>query len=347
MTRTLDFHFLVLRNGAIFDELQPIKNATPLLYMNESSEIKTSLTGDFAENSQVNWLTDQIRPEIEIDGIRHPLGIFLPATVTPTEDENTKSVHLEAYDRCWLVRDNYTETIRHFSAGSNYVEIVRQLLTECGIAVMLVTPSTATLVEDREDWNVGTSLLQIVNDLLKEINYNPLWFNAQGAAIVAPARAPSVENIQHTLDSSQVTSLMLPQIRQETDVYQAPNVFICIVSNADKSGPLVATAENNNPQSPLSIPRRGRRIVSVQRLDNVASQADLEAHATKLRNESLFTGETITVRTALLPGFGVDDITALHYGEISALCVERAWSMELRVGGSMMHKLERVVIALD
>lgn len=347
MTRTVDFRYVVLRNGADFDELHPIRNSSPLIIMNETSEIKTSLSGDFAANDAVNWLTDMIRPELVIDGVRHPLGVYLPATVTPIQDESTKSVHIEAYDRCWLVRDNYTETIRHFASGSNYVDIVKQLLTEAGIVMMVATPSAATLTEDREDWDIGTSLLDIVNDLLAEINYNPVWFNAQGAAVVGPARVPSVDNIDHTLDDSNVRSLLLPQIRRETDIYQAPNVFVCVVSNADKNAAMVATAENTNPQSPLSIPRRGRRIVSIRKLDNIASQTALEAYAARLRNESLFTGETITVRTGLLPGFGVDDITSLHYGDLAAICVERSWTMELRVGGSMTHKLERVVIALE
>ena len=346
MIRTVDFRFIVTRGGADYSELQPIRNAKPTVFMNESTEIKTSLSGDFAQNDAVDWLTDQIRAELVIDGVRHPIGVFLPATVTPIEDENTKSVHVEAYDRCWLVRDNYTETIRHFAAGSSYITIVKQLLTECDIAVQIVTPSTATLAEDREDWDIGTSLLSIVNDLLGEINYNPLWFDATGAAIVEPASVPSAENIEHTLDDSNVESLLLPEIRRETDVYQAPNVFVCVVSNADKSAAMVATAVNDNPQSPLSIPRRGRRIVQIERLDNIASQAELEAYAARLRNESLFTGETITVRTGLLPGFGVADVTALHYGDLAAICIERSWTMELAVGGRMTHKLEKVVIAL-
>lgn len=347
MTRTVDFRYIVVRNGADFTELRPIRDASPLLIMNESAEIKMSFSGSFAADDSINWLTDQIRPELVIDGVASPLGVYLPATVTPSEDESTRSVQVEAYDRCWLVRDTYTETMRHFSAGSLYTDVVRQLLTEAGIVLMIVTPSAAALTEDREDWDIGTSLLQIVNDLLAEINYNPLWFDAAGAAIVTPVRTPTAENIDHMLDSENVQSLLLPQIRQETDIYQAPNVFVCYVSNADKQGPMVATAENRNPQSPLSIPRRGRRIVQFMRLDNIASQEELDAYAARLRNESLSTGETVTVRTALLPGFGVNDVTALHYGDLASICIERGFSMELRVGGSMTHRLERVVIALE
>lgn len=347
LTRTIDSRFVVTRNGADYTELQPIRSSDPMVYMDETAEIKVSMSGDFAVNDAVNWLTDQIRPELNVDGVWTPLGVFLPATVRPTKDESAQSVHMEAYDRTWLVRDNYTETILHFNAGRKYTDVVKQLLTAAGVVVMLVTPSSAVLTEAREDWAVGTSYLTIINKLLSEINYNPLWFNSQGAAVIEPASVPDADSIKHILDSSNVRSLLLPQISRETDVYQAPNVFVCIVSNADKSGPMVARAVNNNLQSPLSVARRGRRIVKVVNVDNIASQTELQAYADRLCSESLFTGETITVKTALLPGYGVGDITALHYDDLTAICIERAWTMEIRPGGSMTHKLERVVVALE
>ena len=60
----------------------------------------------------------------------------------------------------------------------------------------------------------------------------------------------------------------------------------------------------------------------------------------------MLTGETIEIATALLPNFGVDDVVALIYDDISTICVERAWEMRLEVGGEMRHTLEKVVIAL-
>ena len=58
----------------------------------------------------------------------------------------------------------------------------------------------------------------------------------------------------------------------------------------------------------------------------------------------MITGETIVVQTGLLPGFGVDDVTAIRYGDLFAVCRERAYSISLNVGGIMQHTLERVVV---
>lgn len=349
--RTVSFKYKLIRNGGEMGFLYPAAGSAPVIRMDDSAEIKTSLGGVFdvhaldVDGNEItpNWLTDEIQPVLEIDGVSSPLGVFLPATVTPEEKNGIQTLSIEAYDRCWRVRDTASETRVYFAAGTNYLDAVVQLLTAAGIALVVKTTTTATLTEARQDWDVGTSYLTIVNELLDEINYNPLWFNERGAAVLEPASTPTAGSIEHTLDASNVESLMLPQISRTTDVYRAPNVFLCVCSNADKSGPLVATAENTNPQSPLSIMRRGRRIMSVQRVNNIASQAELQAYANRLCNESVLTGETIRVSTALLPGFGVADVTAIHYGDLAAVCIERAWSMELRVGGSMQHTLERVV----
>ena len=58
-------------------------------------------------------------------------------------------------------------------------------------------------------------------------------------------------------------------------------------------------------------------------------------------------GETINVETCLLPGFGVDDVIGLRYGDYMAICVERAWTMTLGIGGTMQHTMERVIINAD
>ena len=346
MTRAVDLRFKLLRKGAEYGELYALESGTPVLRMNDSGDIKTSLSGEFVTAPDANWLTDEIKPILVVDGEDHPLGVFLPATVKSVEDETTKSVRIEAYDRCWLLRDCRTEGFFYIARGTNYLTPIKQLLSRAGVALCIETPTSLTLATDREDWEIGTSYLSIINQLLSEINYKPLWFDSEGYAILEPYRAPVAANIRHTLDNDTVKSLLLPEISREMDVYSTPNVFICVVSSADRAAVMIAKAENNNPSSPISIARRGRRITGIYRVDNIASQAELQAYADRLCNESLLTGETISVQTALLGGYGVADIVALRYGDLSDLCVEHGYSMELKPGGTMTHNLERVVVNL-
>lgn len=346
MQRTLGFKYNVLRGNAIYSQLIAMQDASaPTIRMNDSGPIKTSFSGTFLPNAAVNLLSDELQPVLVVNGVEHPLGVFLVSTVSELEDP-ARSIAVEAYDRGWRVESTKTESMIYFAAGTNYLEAVKTLLEQAGITTVIETPTAAALAEDRQEWAVGTSFLTIVNQLLGEINYKELWFNQNGIAILEPVLTPTAENITHTLDSDDVSSLLLPELRKETDAFSAPNVFICICSNLDMDVPMVATSVNENPASPLSTISRGRRICSVEYVDNIANQAELQTYADKKRDNSMIRGETLIAQTALLPGFGVDDVTALHFNDFSGICMERAWTMELSVGGTMSHTLEKVVYAL-
>lgn len=345
MTRTVDVKFLVLRGGAVFTELNAVN--TPTLRMDNKGELKVSLSGEFVEDKSIDWLNDEVQPILIIDGEETPLGVFLPATVKHAENETTRSVHIELYDRTWLVRDSVTESRVYFPAGTSYINAIKQLLLQANITLVQAEPISAVLTEAREDWDIGTSFLTIINQLLSEINYNPLWFNSSGLAILEPATVPTAENIDHTLNGSDIRSLIVPEVSSEMDIYNAPNVFVCTCSNPDKTAAYRVTVENTNPQSPLSIPRRGRRIVRVERVNNIYSLEGLKNYAKRLRNESMMAAEVIQIETALHPGFEVYDVTAINYKDIFGICAETGWTMELVTGGRMTHTLERVVYAFE
>ena len=344
MTRTVDFRYTVTRNGADLTTITPVEGGEPVLRCDDSAEIHMSLAGEFVPNAQVNWLTDRIRPEIIIDGEATALGTYLPASVEDTEGTSARTLSIEAYDPCWLLQDCKTEDMVFFRSGLSYVAAAEQLLTAAGIALVSSTPSALTLPEDKADWEIGTPYLTIINELLAEINYKPVWFNAAGMAVLEPITEPDAEHIQHVIDAMDPECLVLPGITKTTDIYSAPNVIIVVCENPDKDGdPLVSKIENRNPSSPLSIQARGRRIVKYEKIRGIASQAELDNYAQHLMLETMLAGETAQIQTALRPGWGVRDITAVNYGDFQAICVEHAWEMELRVGGAMRHTLERIV----
>lgn len=347
MQRTIDFQIMVLRNHADYALLHPLEQSAPQIRMDDSGEIKTSFSGEFLlPEADVNWLTDEIQPRITIDGTTYDLGVFCPATMRSMKTEGQIHIHVDAYDRGWLVKDHVIEQMRYFPAGTNYITAVLTVLEDCGIALISATPSAAVLAEARE-WQVGTSNLTIVNELLAEINYEDIYFDQNGTAMVRPASSAKASQIRHVFDETDIESLMLPDIGSETDIYTAPNVFLCVCSSPDKDTPLAATAANTNPQSPLSIARRGRRIVQVVDVPNIASQEELQSYAFRKVSESMLSAERIEVRTCLLPGFGVRDVVSLQTEELFCLGIERAWTMSLTVGGTMSHEIERVVLNVD
>ena len=355
--RRVRFLYKLLRNGSEYARLSPSDENATSLSMTRSETKKMRFSGVFLPTAigphggakEINWYLDEIQPVLVVDGVEHPLSVIMPSNPLERGGEHTSKIAVVGYDRCARVETVHAESVIHLSAGTLYTTAIKQILGAAGIYSVITTPSSATLQEDREDWSVGTSLLKVVNNLLAEINYASLWFDSRGNAILQPSVTPSVNNINHVLSDRPRDSLtekierLLPGYSINTDVYDSPNVFICICSNPDKDDDLVAVAVNDDPKSPISTVSRGRRICKDFHLNNIASIEDLEAFANNRCIESMTSEQVISLTTALLPGWGVYDVTAIHYENINAICSEESWSMDLKVGGEMRHDLKKVV----
>ncbi len=344
MIRTVDARVDVLRDGAVLTQLRA--EDMPHIRMKSDAAIKTSLTGAFVPNDLVDWLRDELQPVLILDGVEHPMGIYAPATVTLMTKNGVRRARVEAYDRCWRVESTRSENLVHLVAGTNYIDAVKSLLSLCGIALVMATPCSSVLSSDREDWNIGESTLEIVNQLLGEINYKPLWFNAAGFAVLEPKRRISADHIVRTYDAGNSRCLLQDSVSSQLDLYDAPNVFICVCSNPGGLAPMSARAENNNPASPLSILRRGRRIAKTYKLRNIADQAALQEYANLLCQDSMLLGTTVQISTAPMPGCGVDDVVALVHPDSEGICREVEWDLDMGAGGTMTHKLEKAVMTL-
>lgn len=372
-TRKILFRYNLLRGGGFYARLRAAGSTAPHIRMQRDGQIKMSFSGAFSAAAvdvdgrpmEIDWLQDEIQPVMLLDGVEHPLGVYIPTTFTQSEGVAV-TVSVEAYDRAQRVLDTNSARLLYWRAGTKYLDAVEQLLSAAGITTVFKTDTNAVFSEDREDWDAGTPYLTVVNDLLREINYNDLWFNADGAAMLEPAAVPEASQIRHILSDADPETKVLPGVSHGADYFNTPNVFEVYVANPEKSGLMRASAVNDNPQSPLSTVRRGRSIVQVTKLDNIADQAALQAYAERQRNDSLITGETVRVSTGLQPDWGVGDVVALHTSPhttklytpegrvetltapgMDAICLSRSFDMELKAGGTMRHTLDRVVYALE
>lgn len=349
------FRYELLRGGA-YCALLPAVDRTPRIRCNSADRLKMLLTASFAPVArdvdgrpvEVDWLNDEVRPIMILDGEEHPMGTYVFAKPQENTSGPTKTVSVSAYDRGKKVDDTNSESLVYFPRSTVYTDAVEQLLTLAGINTIFSTPSSETFGVPREDWKAGTSNLDIANQLLEEISYNPLYFDLSGAAVLEPATVPEAGAIKYTLNTEDPdTRVIAGNLTRTRDFFSAPNVFVVTCDNPELGTPLSATAVNDNPQSPLSTVRRGRRIVREVPVNNLPSQAAAQAYADRLCNESMISGEVITLETGLIPGWGVGDVVALiHEGEVS-ICVSQSWTADLCAGGRMRHQLKKVVYSLD
>ena len=228
----------VIRNGATVTTLHPASD--PQITCNSDAEIKTSMGADFYDNSEVNWLTDELKPYQIIDGQEYPVGVFMVSTIVDSYDQNgVKTMAVEAYDRCFLLKETRTESMWFVPAGTNYISAIEELLVLAGLSLWLATPTEKTMATDRE-FEIGTSYLEIINLFLSEINYGSIWFDANGFGILQPIRAAVAKNIDHQYSAADGLRVLKRPCSRQVDIFNAPNVFIAVCQNPDLKEQMVS-----------------------------------------------------------------------------------------------------------
>ena len=120
--------------------------------MTADAAVKWALSGKFAQNRAVNYLTDVIQPVLTIDGVRQPIGKYIPTDAYTEHDGMRPVVSLTAYDLTYLAMSSKIETRLHLAKGTLYTAAIQALLVESGITDFFVEANTATLQADPQDW---------------------------------------------------------------------------------------------------------------------------------------------------------------------------------------------------
>ncbi|MEG2088016.1 MAG: hypothetical protein RR022_07415 [Angelakisella sp.] len=304
--------------------------------MQSSAEIKTSMSCMLPFDPEINLLSDHLRPYQIVNGVTYPLGEFVVTTAEEQKDATSHSYTVEAYDLGQVVLQNHTDCRVCFAAGTSYMDAVKRMLVLCGIERTIAEPSDLTFSVTREDWEPGTSYLTIINALLGEMAYCTLWFDNNGFARLestSTKRAP----IPYVADDY---SILRDGTTKSTDAYDAYNVFTVVVSTPD-APPMVSTAVNDSPVSPISTVNKGRRICApIQHLDGIASQRQLDDYAAAVKYASMQNIETITFETLAIPIHQVGEQVILDYQQYD----ETGWEITLGFGGRYTHTARKAVI---
>lgn len=311
------------------------------------AEIKRIARFTVEDDGTIDYLNDRSRPWVRLkmpDGgwVEWPQGVFLLSTPR-RQATGTGSVvrEIEAYDQLQVLADDKIETRYTVTAGTNYIEAVRELLASAGITNVNLTPSAATLPADR-DWAPGTAKKAIINDLLTAINYRSLWFDELGTAVAEPYISPAERASEYVLATDNA-SIIQPGATDGLDLFSVPNRWVLYVSEPDRE-PLTAVYTNENPNSPTSTVSRGRIITDFREVD-AADQATLDARAERLAFESSQAYNHVDLPTGLIPFLSDSDVVTLKHTTlgIEAKYLMTGWEMDLKAGASCLIRLRRVI----
>ena len=301
--------------------------------------LKSSLTVKILEDELLNidYMNDRIKPTILINDKEYSLGIFLISS----PDRTVTSTGVERYLTCYSklkILDNDRVLNRYYvAAGTNVVNEVIRLLGSNPYNISASTKITST---DRE-WEIGTSKLDIINDLLDVINYNTLLVDAEGIFVSYPYKLP--EERTHTIEYIEgKDSIISYDMQEDFDFFDVPNIFVRYTNDVDIDPPIVATY-------PLQT---GTEVITLDgRLPNVSAEevSDISDYETLLakckrdafNNRSVYSH--LNFETAINPIHGYLDCIWVKVGDINYKYIETEWSFNLEVGARMKHTARRVV----
>lgn len=213
----------------------------------------------------------RIRPVLVIEGLPEiPLGVYL-FSAAPEDWSGAGRVYgLELLDRCTVLDQDLLEVSYTVAAGTVVLSAVATVIASAGEAITVDAGATAT-TSSAMVWPAGTSKLQVVNDLLKVINYNALWVDGTGRFRATPYVVPASRSIGYELLNGVDRELVDGEtaIYQETwsrdrDLFKVPNRVITVQSGTGDAAPLTGLATNTttdpaDPTYPFSYAARGNR----------------------------------------------------------------------------------------
>lgn len=274
------------------------------------------------------------------DVVKWPLGKFL---VNPSENyqNNMSIIHITGYDLGKIALDDKSDSRIYAAPNDIYTSLASQIAgtmyTQIEVTASEKTNSSAL------EWDIGTKKLAIINELMRSISYNPMYFDEVGVGHMDPFVQYSDRNLDGVYEDS-TQSIIIDGLSNDSNKFEIPNKFIRYVENPDASY-LISTYTNTDPSSPYSTVSRGRTIVDSESIDNIATQTDLDNYVLKIAAEKMQSVETLEFSTLNMPGHGYKDcllVSVSSYG-INGKYIEIGWEMDLSQGGSMRHRCEKVV----
>lgn len=321
-------HFYLIRDGILREDRELRFSGSPRLVMDADADIKTSFSGAFEPREDVNFLQDRIFCRVNGEDC----GEFLVTACRSIYDGSSELWQIEACDQGWLPARQRQETRLSVLTGQDYMELIQSLLTGCGIHRIKADECMESLQCDRQ-WEPGVSTLTIINELLEEIGFEPLWFDPSGYARLSAYQAPSGEAVTKIYRSGD--ALLEPDCVSSWDIYGAKNVFMAVADSPERDVSWIATAVNDDANSPISTVNLGRIMAPLLVVENVPSQAALQTIVDRLRDESLLSAQELTFHTALQV-HSVGEMVALEHPQAEGIFRESGWIMDLGEG-TMTH----------
>lgn len=315
------------------------------IYNNTDAEIQRSCSLTIIEEKEIDFTSDRIRPymrlKTENGALVYPLGIFIMSSPARRAIGGAINWTVDCYDKTQILKDDRFDTRYTVTKNTAYTAAVSNIISSAGITMSEIIPSALETETDIE-FPLGTSKLEACNKLLEAINYYPIYADSFGYIRSKPYELPDGRSID-AFYATDKASIIQPGAQEELDIFNAPNKIIRYLENAERNY-LISSVTNDDPNSKLSTVSRGRTIVDIAAVDDIANQSALDAYVARIMAEQKVY-QKITFETLNMPNHEYSDCLYIDNSEldVAGKYIETAWEMDLRTGGKMKHLCRKAV----
>lgn len=266
--------------------------------LSATSRLRASGRLRLVETSQeIDWLRAHCRVYYEPQGLPGwPVGTFVMSAPTTSVDDHQRTREVELQSMLSYVDRDALDSVYAVAKSQLHPIVLCALARRSGARVVgdYTQFQRRTGVEGEYAYDAGTSMLTVVNDMLAAIGYAALrpdgWGTLHAAPYVRPAQRPTVFTFSEGDRAIHSAAWTI-----DRDVFNVPSKVVCVGAGDSTGAPLVGVAENTDPSSPYSTPRRGRPIVHVETGVKATTQADINTFARRLLIEKSTPAATLVI----------------------------------------------------
>lgn len=311
------------------------------------SEVKRVASFVIHVDAGINYNNQMLQPIMLMfmpDGstVEWSLGVFVLEATKERYDKGFTTRSVNGYDLAIILKRSTPAERYAIQEGENVTEHI-QFILESHSLHFNIEHSDKELPAPLE-WEPGTNYLEIVNDLLKSIGYQSLFFDSSGTAIVQVYQNPgsASPSVYYRTDEF---SVVAEQTTRELDIFNVPNRWVMTVSVSDRDE-LFAAVVNNDPDSETSVSQRGFVVTRFERADSeVVDQDTLNEEVMRMAVEDTAIFEWVDFHTAIMPDHGEREIVQLDHdaASIHGQFAEITWGFTLAPGSLMSHRVRRAL----
>ena len=192
------------------------------------------------------------------NGVRekHPLGTYLVQTPSSNFDGKFTSVSMDTYTPLLELKESPPPIGYYIPKKTNVMDIAYDLVAEHARAPVVPAKCSTDLFYDFVA-ETSDTWLSFISDLMSNAKYS-FSLDELGRILFSPKQdTASLQPVWTYTDDN--SSILLPELSMDHDMYGIPNVVEVIYSNGAESH--YARVVNDDPNSPISTVNRGREIV--------------------------------------------------------------------------------------